>query len=94
MEVGENGGKTMCFKIKMIEECERYLKPNQTQVRDDVIPSKIDGNTTSSEAIIRSAVNLSQMTTCMQELSTVFRNMVGKHPSVPPCDGEREDGCL
>jgi hypothetical protein len=75
---GEKRGNTMCFKTRMIEECGRHLKQNQTNVRDDIIPSRIGKNSHTSENFIFATVELSQMTRCMQELSTVFRQMVEK----------------
>jgi len=74
----------MCFKVQMIEECRKYLLPNQTQVRDDVIPSRL-GNQTSSHDMLIATTELSEMAADIRHLSCVFRKMMEKDPTTPPC---------
>jgi hypothetical protein len=68
----------MCFKTRLIEECGKHLLENQTNVRDDVIPSKISRITMPSEKLMLATVDISQMTAGIRELSSVFRQMVEK----------------
>jgi len=78
----------MCFKTRLIEECGKHLRENQTNVRDDVIPSKINRITMPSEKLMLATVDISQMTTGIRELSSVFRQMVEKRSNNTVNGGE------